>query len=173
MAPSKPAAARKPDAAAAKPPKPAAKKPAAKKPATRAPAPAAAAAAGPSLQSGLNERSFGKYLKGYEAIEDLADLLEARGGRVRYALETLDPSGRVETVQYRLGGILKSVDPQLRYLRLFNPYAKASWSVQLQPGAGKNLRLYYMAPGTSDEISTMRDLLQKLENGQLVIKKVG
>ena len=79
----------------------------------------------------------------------------------------------MESVQYRLGGILKSVDPQLRYLRLFNPYAKASWSVQLQPGAGKNVRLYYMAPGTSDEISTMRDLLQKLENGQLIIKKVG
>jgi hypothetical protein len=127
----------------------------------------------PSLQSGLNERSFGKYLKGYEPVEDLTDLLEARGGRVRYALETLDPSGRVDSVQYRLGGILKSVDPKLRYLRLFNPYAKASWSVQLQPGPGKNLRLYYMAPGTSDEISTMRDLLQKLENGQLVIKKVG
>lgn len=130
-------------------------------------------AAAPSLQSGLNERSFGKYLKGYEPVEDLTDMLEARGGRVRYALETLDPSGRVDSVQYRLGGILKSVDPRLRYLRLFNPYAKASWSVQLQPGPGKNLRLYYMAPGTSDEISTMRDLLQKLENGQLVIKKVG
>ena len=139
---------------------------------TKAP-PAAAASAGPSLQSGLNERSFGKYLKGYEPIENLTDMLEARGGRVRYALETLGQGGRVESVQYRLGGILKSVDPQLRYLRLFNPYAKASWSVQLQPGAGKNLRLYYMAPGTSDEISTMRDLLQKLENGQLVIKKVG
>lgn len=159
MAPSKPPAA---TASAVRKPKPAA---AAKKPAN--------AANAPSLQSGLNERSFGKYLKGYEAIENLTDMLEARGGRVRYALETVDPSGRVETVQYRLGGILKSVDPQLRYLRLFNPYAKASWSVQLQPGPGKNLRLYYMAPGTSDEISTMRDLLQKLENGQLVIKKVG
>lgn len=125
------------------------------------------------IQSDLTERGFQKYLRGYEPIDNLTDLLGAAGGRVRYALETLDSGGRVKDVQYRLGGILKSVDPQLRYLRLFNPYARATWSVQLQPAPGKRLRVYYMPPGTGDEISTMRDLLQKLENGELVIKKVG
>ena len=131
------------------------------------------AVSGGGVQAGLTERSFQKYLRGYDAIDNLSDLLGAAGGRVRYALETLDSSGRVKDVQYRLGGILKNVDPRLRYLRLFNPYARATWSVQLEPAAGKRLRLYYMPPGTGDEISTMRDLLQKLENGELVIKKVG
>lgn len=113
------------------------------------------------VQANLDEDSFAAYLDGFEPVEP-ADLLEARGGRVRYAT---DASG---STRYRLGGWLQKVDPSLRYIRLFNPYARASWSVQLTPGT----RLWYMPPGTSDEIATMRRLLQQLESGALQITKV-
>lgn len=34
--------------------------------------------------------------------------------------------------QFRVGGILRSVDEQLRYFTLFNPKLKSSWSVQIK-----------------------------------------
>ena len=123
-----------------------------------------------SVQSRLTEATFAPYLKGYELVTP-TDLLSARGGRVRYAIDALDASGRVTGTQYRLGGLLKKVDPGLRFLGLFNPYAPASWTVQLAT-PGTRVRLYYMAPGTTDEIATMRQLLSKLEAGEIVIKKV-
>lgn len=122
------------------------------------------------VQDSLTEATFAPYLKGF-ALVTPDDLLAARGGRVRYAIDALDGAGRVTGTQYRLGGYLKAVDPGLRYLRLFNPYARASWSVQLAT-PNTRVRLYYMAPGTADEIATMRQLLSKLEAGEIVIKKV-
>ncbi len=114
------------------------------------------------VQAALDEDSFAAYLDGFEPV-GASDLLDARGGRVRYAVDRADGS-----TQYRLGGWLQRVDPQLRYVRLFNPYARRSWSVQLGPGT----RLWYMPPGTSDEIATMRRLLQQLESGAIRITKV-
>lgn len=124
----------------------------------------------PSIQSRLTEDSFAKFLHGFTEVA-ASDLLDAKGGRVRYVIETLDDRGRVRERQYRLGGWLTRVDPALRYLRLVNPYARRGWSVQLAP-PGKRVRLYYMAPGTSDEIATLRNLLTQLENGEIRITRV-
>jgi hypothetical protein len=123
----------------------------------------------PSIQSRLTEDTFANYLDGFTAVR-AEDLLEARGGRVRYAIDDLDSRGNVRGTKYCLGGWLTKVDPGLRYLRLVNPYAKRSWSVQLQPD-GKNVRLYYMPPGTSDEIAMLRNLITQLENGEIRITK--
>lgn len=128
------------------------------------------AAAAQSVHAALDERSFERYLDGFEAVQP-RDLLEARGGRVRYVTEDLDSRGNVKAQKYRLGGWLKSVDPELRFLRLFNPYARASWSVQLA-APRQRVRLYYMPPGTSDEVAMMRKLLQQLENGEITVKKI-
>jgi hypothetical protein len=120
-------------------------------------------------QSQLTEATFAPYLKGFSLVSP-QDLLSARGGRVRYVTETLDSTGRVTKAEYRLGGWLKIVDSQLRYLRLFNPYANQTWSVQLQK-PGTRVRLYYLSPGTTDEVTTMRALLEKLESGEIEIRK--
>ena len=122
-----------------------------------------------SVQSRLTEASFANFLDGFAEVQP-QDLLEARGGRLRYVIEDLDARGNVRGRQFRLGGWLTKVDPALRYLRLINPYAKRAWSVQLRP-AGKAVRLYYMPPGTSDEIATLRSLLTQLENGDIRITK--
>ena len=124
----------------------------------------------PSMQSRLTESTFGNFLDGFTEVQ-ARDLLEAKGGRVRYVIEDIDPRrGNVTSKKYRLGGWLTKVDPTLRYLRLVNPYAKRSWSVQLQP-PNQNVRLYYMPPGTSDEIATLRNLLSQMEAGEIRITK--
>lgn len=132
---------------------------------------------GGGLQSTLTEATFQPYLRGYvEATPD--DLLAATGGRVRYAIDKLNPStGRRMSTQYRLGGWLQKVDKEVyppRYFRLFNPYVRGpggAWSVQLA-NENERVRLWYLAPATVDEIATMRELLQKLENGEIRITRV-
>ena len=134
------------------------------------PAPTAAAVASRlSLQSKLTETTFSNFLDGFQEVQ-ARDLLELKGGRVRYVIEDVDAYGNVRSRKYRLGGWLTKVDPMLRYLRLMNPYAKKAWSVQLTP-PGQHVRLYYMPPGTSDEIATMRNLLTQMENGTIRITK--
>lgn len=126
----------------------------------------------PTVQGRLTEATFANFLDGFTEVQ-ARDLVDARGGRVRYVIEDVDARGRrTGARQYRLGGWLTRVDPALRYLRLVNPYARASWSVQLQP-AGKRVRLYYMPPGTSDEIATLRSLLTQMEAGEIKITRVG
>lgn len=122
-----------------------------------------------SVQSRLDESTFANFLDGFDEVS-ADDLLEARGGRVRYVIESVDARGNVTGRKYRLGGWLTKVDPALRYLRLVNPYAKRSWSVQLRP-PGAQVRLYYMPPGTSDEVATLRNLLTQLENGEIRITR--
>lgn len=122
-----------------------------------------------SLQSKLSETTFANFLDGFQEVQ-ARDLLEAKGGRVRYVIEDVDAYGNVRSRKYRLGGWLTKVDPMLRYFRLVNPYAKKAWSVQLQ-ASGQFVRLYYMPPGTSDEIATMRNLLTQMENGTIRINK--
>lgn len=121
------------------------------------------------VQSRLTETTFSQYLDGFQEIQ-ARDLLGLRGGRIRYVIDAVDARGRVVSSQYRLGGWLSKVDPGLRYFQLFNPYAKKRWSVQLQNN-GQRLRLYYMATATSDETALMRELLTKLENGEIRITK--
>lgn len=122
------------------------------------------------VQNRLTEATFANFLDGFVEVQP-RDLLQAKGGRVRYVIEDVDQRGRATgSRQYRLGGWLTKVDPVLRYLRLVNPYAKKAWSVQLQP-AGKRVRLYYMQPGTSDEVATLRSLLTRMENGEIRVTR--
>lgn len=123
----------------------------------------------PSVQSQLTEATFANFLDGFQEVT-AEDLLEAKGGRVRYVIESLDAGGNARRSAYRLGGWLTKVDPALRYLRLVNPYAKRAWSVQLRP-PGKRVRLYYMPPGTSDEVATMRNLLTQIESGAIRVTR--
>jgi hypothetical protein len=122
-----------------------------------------------SVQSKLNETTFAQYLDGFQEIQP-ADLVGARG-RVRYAIDTIGANGRITSTQYRLGGWLASVEPNLKFFQLLNPYAKKKWSVQLRRKPGERIRLYYMAAPTSDETALMRDLLTKLENGTIRISR--
>lgn len=123
-----------------------------------------------SVQSRLTETTFGNFLDGFAEVQ-ARDLAQAKGGRVRYVIEDVDSLGNVTARKYRLGGWLTKVDPGLRYLRLVNPYAKKAWSVQLQ-APRQNVRLYYMPPGTSDEIATLRNLLTQMDEGKITIRKV-
>jgi len=126
------------------------------------------------VQAGLTESTFAKYLEGYSQVVP-QDLLEAKGGSVRYAIDS--KSGKT---QYRLGGTLTAVDPSMRFIRLLNPYARnrngghrgVTWSVQLDQGQDR-LRLWYMPPSSRDEIIMFRKLLQQLERGEIKIVKVG
>lgn len=128
--------------------------------------------AGAGIQSRLTEATFRNYLEGYSAVHP-AELLEARGGQVRYAVDTLDAVGNVVSTVYRLGGTLTKVDNELRFIRLLNPYARRGWSVQLERPRGERLRLWYMPPGTKDEIIMFRKLLAQLENNEIRITRVG
>lgn len=121
------------------------------------------------VQSKLDESSFSQYLDGFREIQP-GDLIGAKG-RVRYAIDTIDASGRVVSTAYRLGGWLAGVDPAMKYFQLLNPYAKKKWSVQLRRKPGERLRLYYMAAPTSDETALMRELLSKLEDGSIKITR--
>lgn len=125
---------------------------------------------GNGVQSRLNETTFSQYLDGFVEIRpnDLPSI--AKGGRIRYVIDTIDPSGRVTSSKYRLGGWLVGVDQQLRYFQLINPIAKKKWSVQLRT-PGQRLRLYYMARATSDETALLRELLTKLDNGDIKITR--
>ncbi len=132
-------------------------------------APASRSVENNSVQSKLNESTFAQYLDGFQEIQP-ADLVGARG-RVRYAIDAVGSNGRILSTQYRLGGWLAAVDPNLKYFQLLNPYAKKKWSVQLRRKPGERIRLYYMATPTSDETALMRDLLTKLENGTIRISR--
>lgn len=121
-----------------------------------------------SVHSQLTANSFKQRLSGYTEITPV-DLLEARGGQVRYAIETLDPAGQAVSTVYRLGGTLTRVDPDLRFLRLLNPYAKRSWSVQLKRPRGERVRLWYRPPATMEEALMMRKLLRGIETNQIKI----
>ena len=120
----------------------------------------------PTKQDALTEETFAQTLDGFEQVE-ARDLLEARGGRVRYVIE--EAGGRK---RYRLGGFLQKVDPFLRYLCLFNPYAKRRGSVQLAP-PGQRVRPHYLATPTSDESAMIRSLAQQLDNGDITLRRRG
>ena len=123
----------------------------------------------------LDAEGFQKYLDGFQEVVP-EDLLEgAEGGRLRYAIETLDRRGRVVETRWILGGWISHVDPELRYISLINPMVKtptgpARWCVQLhQPG--KHVRLWYFPRATSREVAGLRALLDMLDRGELKIMR--
>jgi hypothetical protein len=121
-----------------------------------------------SIQNQLTEATFRQYLDGFIGILP-KDLPSTMGNRIRYAIDTIDVHGRTVSTQYRLGGWVKSVSPNLSYIILFNPFAKKTWTLRISQPPNKRLRLYFSRRGTSDETAAIRSLATKLQNGQLQI----
>ena len=122
------------------------------------------------VQKQLTETTFRQYLDGFIGILP-KDLPATLGNRLRYAIDSVDSSGRVISSQYRLGGWVKSVAPDLSFVTLFNPYARKTWTLRISQPPNKRLRLYFSRRGTSDETTAIRSLITKLQNGQLMIAR--
>jgi len=125
---------------------------------------------GNGVQKNLNESSFRQYLDGFVGILP-KDLPKTTGGRLRYAIDTVNPSGQVISTEYRLGGWVKYVSPDLSSVTMFNPFAKKSWTLKIPQPPNKRLRLYFFQKGTSDETAVVRALITKLENGSIKLSK--
>lgn len=83
---------------------------------------------GKSKQAEMTKEQIKEKLKGYKALKTANDkkvLLESQPFKtwVRYF--------NTETKQFRVGGLLKLVDPDLRYIMLVNTAKGITWSVQL------------------------------------------
>ena len=82
-----------------------------------------------SKQDNLTKEEIMDKLKGYKALRTMQDK--------RYLL-TLPPFKvwikyfNTETKEFRIGGLLKLVDSQLRYIMLVNTSQNLTWSVQLK-----------------------------------------
>ena len=122
------------------------------------------------VQKQLTETTFRQYLDGFIGILP-KDLPATIGNRLRYAIDTVDSSGRVISSQYRLGGWVRSVASDLSFVTLFNPYARKTWTLRISQPPNKRLRLYFSRRGTSDETTAIRSLITKLQNGQLMIAR--
>lgn len=120
------------------------------------------------IQNHLTEPTFRQYLDGFVEITR-ADLPITPGGRLRYAIDTIS-GGRVVSTLYRLGGFVKSVSADLSSVTLFNPFVNKSWTFKtVQPG--KRVRLYFFKRPTSDEGALARQLVQRLQTGQVRLVK--
>ena len=122
------------------------------------------------VQKNLNESSFRQYLDGFVGILP-KDLPKTTGGRLRYAIDTVNPNGQVISTEYRLGGWVKYVNPDLSSVTMFNPFAKKSWTLKIPQPPNKRLRLYFFQKGTSDETAVVRALITKLENGSIRLSR--
>jgi Tfp pilus assembly protein PilX len=124
----------------------------------------------PGVQNQLTETTFRQYLGGFVGILP-NDLPRTTGKRLRYAIDTVDANGRILSTQYRLGGIVKSVSPDLSSVVMFNPYAKKSWTLRIPQPANKRLRLYFAEQGAGGNSTLIRSLINKLQTGQLHISR--
>ena len=91
------------------------------------------------VQSQLTEATFRQYLVGFVQITPM-NLSAATGKRIRYAIDTVDKTGRVVSTKYRLGGVVKAISGD--NVMLFNPGARATWNLKITQPAGRRLRLY-------------------------------
>ena len=84
---------------------------------------------GKSKQANFTKEEIKEKLKGYKALKTSQDkkvLLELQPFKVwiRYF--------NTETKEFRIGGLLKLVDQELRYIMLVNTNKNITWSVQLK-----------------------------------------
>lgn len=82
-----------------------------------------------SKQDNMTKEQIKDKLKGYKALKTMKDkkyLLELKPFKVwiRYF--------NTQTNEFRVGGLLKLVDPELRYIMLVNTNKNLTWSVQLK-----------------------------------------
>ena len=94
---------------------------------------------GRGVQSQLTEATFRQYLVGFVQISPM-NLPATPGKRIRYAIDTVDKSGRVISTQFRLGGIVKAISGD--NVLMFNPGAGKTWNLKITQPPNKRLRLY-------------------------------
>ena len=94
---------------------------------------------GSGVQKQLTEATFRQYLVGFVQITPM-NLPAAIGKRIRYAIDTIDKTGRVVSTKYRLGGIVKAISGD--NVMMFNPGAGATWNLKITQPPNKRLRLY-------------------------------
>ena len=129
----------------------------------------------------MDEQQFSQMLHGYEPINppELLDRDFVKGGHMRYAIDTLSQRGRRTHTSYKKGGVLVHVDPDLRFIRLINPYSKKEdgrpfvWVVKLRRSETERVRLWYKPRCTTDEVVTFRELVKQLNEGKIRIVRTG
>jgi hypothetical protein len=94
---------------------------------------------GSGVQKQLTEATFRQYLVGFVQITPM-NLPAAIGKRIRYAIDTIDKTGRVVSTQFRLGGIVKAISGD--NVMMFNPGAGKTWNLKITQPPNKRLRLY-------------------------------
>ena len=94
---------------------------------------------GSGVQKQLTEATFRQYLVEFVQITPM-NLPAAIGKRIRYAIDTIDKTGRVVSTKYRLGGIVKAISGD--NVMMFNPGAGATWNLKITQPPNKRLRLY-------------------------------
>lgn len=82
-----------------------------------------------SKQDNMTKEQIKEKLKGYKALKTMQDkryLLQLKPFKVwiRYF--------NTQTKEFRVGGLLKLVDPEMRYIMLVNTNKNLTWSVQLK-----------------------------------------
>jgi hypothetical protein len=80
----------------------------------------------------LHPEGWERAIQGFEVVRDPSVLLERLGCRVRYASKSVRQGTMTRGLTFRLGGVLVSVDPELRYFVLKNTRNKQTWCVQLR-----------------------------------------
>lgn len=94
---------------------------------------------GSGVQKQLTEATFRQYLVGFVQITPM-NLPTAIGKRIRYAIDTIDKTGRVVSTKYRLGGVVKAISGD--NVMMFNPGAGATWNLKISQPPNRRLRLY-------------------------------
>lgn len=104
-------------------------------------------------KSNLTKEDIAKKLEGYRVVDNKRQLLKLKPYKVsvRYYNKT--------TKEFKAGGLLMKVDPELRYIMLVNLAAKLSWSVQLDNSI-------IFIPDTTEQ-----DLLKKKEEKEIQTKE--
>lgn len=120
---------------------------------------------GVGVQSTLTEATFRQYLVGFMQITP-RDLPSTLGKRIRYAIDTVDKTGRVVSTQYRLGGIVKAVSGD--NVTMFNPSARKTWTLKITQPPNKRLRLYFNA--SNNKNAAINALLANIRSGQLRLR---
>lgn len=145
--------------------------------------------------------SWRQAIEGYELVMSIDKLRQCIGGTVRYMFKAYERGQPAGNLEFRLGGILATVDPQNRYFVVKNPNAQGrqTWSVQMielrdgtpvvqmwddvavaafkkgaKRGTYQELMVFARPPAnprTTSERKAMQDLLDRLNDGRLVITK--
>jgi len=125
----------------------------------------------------MDAREFAKLLRGYEELspQELLDDDFEKGGYLRYAIETVSSRGRVVHTDYKRGGLLTTIEPTGRYVRLMNPYSSTTngrpyvWAIKLIRPDNERIRLWYKPRCKAEEVVLFRELLKQLEEGKISI----